>query len=100
MSTTLTPEQFAAANDLPLSAVRSLIRYLELTIEGATPEQVDLIRSNPDAFITEGIKRWHAHGAAFFQMLLEGTSEEAKAIRQALAEEVWTTVRQQKGLPL
>lgn len=100
MSTPIpTPEEFAAANNLPLSGVRSLMRYLELAIEGATPEQLQLIRDNPDLFITEGARRWHAHGTQLLQSLLADT-EESRAIRDALAADVWTTVRTEKGLPL
>lgn len=95
-----TAEQLAQTHGLPLDALNSLITYMRGVIQRATKEQLELVLLNPDAFITEGVKQWHKQGTQFLNMLAHGTSEEARAMRTKMANEVWTTIRTQQGLPV
>lgn len=95
----MTPEQFATAHGVDLGALKSLLAYIQIMLERATPEQRRLCEEHPEEFLTTAVQRWHAAGIAFFSMLMHEHTEEAIAARRALAEDVWTTIRTQKGLP-
>ncbi len=95
----MTADQFAAAHNLPLASVRSLLAYLEQAIERASPEQLALIRANTREFVETGVRNWFERGNEFYSRLLYGTDEASIALRSELAHAVWTEIRKEKGLP-
>lgn len=89
----MTPEQFAKEHGVDFYALRSLLDFIRIRLERATPDKIAVYQANPDEFLKMAVERWHEAGVAFYSKLMNGQDEESIAMRRAIAEEVWTTVR-------
>lgn len=80
-------------------SLSSLVDFLIRNLESSPALQALRLR-NPDEFLTEGVKAWHRMHTEFLTELAAGTSERAKQMRQQMAGQVWTQIRESAGLPI
>lgn len=80
-------------------SLSSLVDFLIRNLESSPALQALCLR-NRDEFLTEGVKAWHRMHTEFLTELAAGTSERAKQMRQQMAGQVWTQIRESAGLPI
>ena len=80
-------------------SLSSLLGFLLSNLE-ANPTLQAWCLKRPDEFLTEGVKAWHRMHTEFLTELAAGTSERAKQMREQLAGQVWSQIRERAGLPL
>ncbi len=95
----MTPNQFAAAHGLDAGVLNSLLEYLRGNLERSA-ELRQLAERNPREFMEQGVRAWRDAGQKFLSELAFGTSKAAVEMRRQLAEQVWTQIRTEAGLPV
>jgi hypothetical protein len=73
------------------SSINCLLDFLRRGIEKPGGEK--MFKSNPAEFMRVGVEAWHAQGKAFYEELLEGTTERAQLYRKQIATQVWEQAR-------
>lgn len=95
----MTEAEMCKAFNLDPVALNSLVSYLQSNLNRSEMLR-DLAKQDPEAFLTQGVKAWHAASTKFLSELAHGTSEAAEAMRHELAVQTWTTIRTRAGLPV
>lgn len=80
---------FCAEHGIDMAALDSLLGFLLRHIQ-SNPEARALFLAHPDAFLTAGVQAWHRQSREFFEELLAGETEQAKAWRAEIAHNVYS----------
>ena len=88
----------AAQMGVDTASLSSLVSFLQSNLE-KNPELRELAAKHPEQFMEQGVRAWHEASTKFLSELAHGQSERAKQLRAELAEQVWTQLRAEKGLP-
>lgn len=91
-------EDIATQFGVDKGALASLLGFLRSNIE-RNADLRTLAKSNPEAFMAQGVKAWHEASQKFLSELAVGTSEVTIEMRRELASQVWTEIRTKAGLP-